>query len=381
MKYLIMLMMAVFVFLSCRYNLSARDAVLSLYLREIEAVSGEWDEYRDRELGAWERLNAEPDDSWSGRNEMETQEWTELKDKVHMKWRKFVHSSKTVWVAYDEEANTRSSVDFDKGKIVVATTVPVRSSIAEREAKRNIARQVKQIICNGTVLENQVSGKKGEIINDKNIETFIREQVLDSVTAVSQTFRGGDNIIRRTYTTAIPLVTDHIRIRAKKYIPLVKKSASRFNLSPELIMAIIQAESCFNPMALSSCGACGLMQVLPGQGGRDAYLFVFGKDKIVSRKFLYQPLNNILLGSAYLYLLKNKYFCDIKDKLKNRYLSICGYNWGPTAVRERILNRYSFSGLNRPEAFELLKQKSPKETGRYLQQVIRMIPAYDPFFI
>lgn len=59
----------------------------------------------------------------------------------------------------------------------------------------------------------------------------------------------------------------------KRYIPddkerldllrRIHRAATRANLSPEVVLAVIQIESAFNPYALSRVGAQGLMQVMP----------------------------------------------------------------------------------------------------------------------
>lgn len=49
---------------------------------------------------------------------------------------------------------------------------------------------------------------------------------------------------------------------AKKIVNAVKKYSNEYNIKPSLIFAIIEKESTFNPAAVSSVGAVGLMQVL-----------------------------------------------------------------------------------------------------------------------
>lgn len=44
---------------------------------------------------------------------------------------------------------------------------------------------------------------------------------------------------------------------------LVHREAKRANLEPELVLAVIQIESAFNPYAVSVVGAQGMMQVMP----------------------------------------------------------------------------------------------------------------------
>ena len=46
-------------------------------------------------------------------------------------------------------------------------------------------------------------------------------------------------------------------------LKLVHHEANRAGLSPELVLAVIDVESAFNPYAISSAGAQGLMQVMP----------------------------------------------------------------------------------------------------------------------
>lgn len=46
-------------------------------------------------------------------------------------------------------------------------------------------------------------------------------------------------------------------------LKLVHAEASRANLAPELVLAVIDVESYFNSWAISSVGARGLMQVMP----------------------------------------------------------------------------------------------------------------------
>ena len=48
-------------------------------------------------------------------------------------------------------------------------------------------------------------------------------------------------------------------------------AARRYNLEPELIYAIIETESSFNPYAVSHANAYGLMQVVASTAGRDVF--------------------------------------------------------------------------------------------------------------
>lgn len=62
----------------------------------------------------------------------------------------------------------------------------------------------------------------------------------------------------RRLTKRVP--DDRFRIELLK---MVHYEATRAGLMPELVLAVIDIESAFNPYAISSAGAQGLMQVMP----------------------------------------------------------------------------------------------------------------------
>ena len=145
-------------------------------------------------------------------------------------------------------------------------------------------------------------------------------------------------------------------------------------------MAVIHTESYFNPFARSHAGAYGLMQVIPRYAGREAYQFIYKQDRIITPPYLYEPVNNINLGSAYLYLLYKKHFADIQGRDKRLYLTICGYNWGPTAIRQKIIQRYQVSFMSSDKLYGLLRYRTPKETSDYLEKVTERSTTYSQFF-
>ena len=98
-----------------------------------------------------------------------------------------------------------------------------------------------------------------------------------------------------------------------KYAGLVEKKAKKYNLMPELIHAVIEAESAYDPNAVSSAGAVGLMQLMPATARR------FG----VSDRT--DPEQNIDAGANYLRKLLSMFDNDVK-------LAIASYNAGEGAV-------------------------------------------------
>jgi len=99
----------------------------------------------------------------------------------------------------------------------------------------------------------------------------------------------------------------------EKYTPAIADAARRHNLPPALVHAVITAESAYDPQAVSSAGAVGLMQLMPETAQR------FG---VANRK---DPVANVAGGTKYLRLLL--------DLFKNNLtLAVAAYNAGENAV-------------------------------------------------
>ena len=189
---------------------------------------------------------------------------------------------------------------------------------------------------------------------------------------------------RIQYTVKIPLVKNHLSKRATKYSSMVKKQASRFNLDPSLVMAIIHVESHFNPLAKSHIPAYGLMQLVPESGARDSYSKLFGKDWVPSARYLLSPKKNIELGCNYLSILKNQYFKEIKDSQSKEYCIIAGYNTGSgnvsrafTGQKNIVIASKKINKLSsRKVKQRLLNQLPYKETKKYLVEVLEKRKLY-----
>lgn len=107
----------------------------------------------------------------------------------------------------------------------------------------------------------------------------------------------------------------HLKANKRKYTPLIEEAAIKHGIDPKLVHAVIYAESAYNATAVSSAGAVGLMQLMPGTAQQYGAL---------NRK---DPKQNIFAGTQYL-----KYLLDLfKDDLR---LSIAAYNAGENAVKK-----------------------------------------------
>ncbi len=105
-----------------------------------------------------------------------------------------------------------------------------------------------------------------------------------------------------------------VAIPSRRTGDLIERWALERELDPELVRAVVQVESGYNPRALSAKGAMGLMQLMPDTA----------RDFEVADPW--DPEQNIRAGTAYLKRLLDRF-----DDLE---LALAAYNAGPEAVTQ-----------------------------------------------
>ena len=131
------------------------------------------------------------------------------------------------------------------------------------------------------------------------------------------------------------------------YLELIEKIAAQYGADPDLIAAVIQAESSFDPYAVSSSGASGLMQLMPATAAGLGVGDVF------------DPEQNIDGGVRFLLGQIIRYDGDV-------LMALASYNCGANG-----LSRRGITSLSDPEQWELL----PQDTQTYLNNIIEILDA------
>ena len=125
-------------------------------------------------------------------------------------------------------------------------------------------------------------------------------------------------------------------LKRSKFDGAISKAAKLYRLPSNLLHAVIEVESNYNPDAVSSAGAVGLMQLMPATSAR------FG---VVDAR---NPISNITGGARYL-----RYLIDLFEQ--DLQLVLAAYNAGENAVIKR--------GFRVPPF---------KETEEYVRKVLRI---------
>lgn len=131
---------------------------------------------------------------------------------------------------------------------------------------------------------------------------------------------------------------------ADQYVPLIQQVCSRFGVDSDLVKAVIQVESNYQPRAISPKGARGLMQLMPATAAR------YGVKRI------FDPQQNVEGGVRYLRDLLDLFNSDLE-------LVLAAYNAG----ENRVLQMNGIPNF--------------KETQNYVRKVLALYrgdPTYVP---
>jgi membrane-bound lytic murein transglycosylase C len=301
---------------------------------------------------------------------------------------------KKKYVKYTQNYRSRAIVDFDRGQITVET-------LEETNPRESLSRAVV------TTLLTPQDPRVVDVFSDKDVpvnsveEPYLLGLVTDQEGKPVRTQEEaeafakyllnkkiGTRVLEQEGTKKhatfvnINMVVNLPQKQAEKYRALVLRYAEQYKMSPSLVFAIIRTESNFNPYAVSSVPAYGLMQLVPTSGGRDAYRRAKGEDVAPTRDYLFDPQNNVELGTAYLNVLMFNQLEEVSNDISREYCVIAAYNTGSgnvlrTFSKNRTTAVQQINGLQPGALYDKLRSNLPyQETRNYLEKVTTVRKSY-----
>jgi len=152
-----------------------------------------------------------------------------------------------------------------------------------------------------------------------------------------------------------------VAMRPRPYEDLVRASAARHHLDPNLIWAVMRVESVYNPSIVSYAGAIGLLQIMPRTGRLIAN--ALHRPEFTTADLL-DPATNIEFGAWYLR--------SLLDRFEGRIpLAVASYNGGPHNVRRWMAEHSDAMPV------DALCERIPfTQTFRYVRRVLHHYAAY-----
>jgi len=377
-------------------------------MSEFRQFASQQEDALNEELNEFEKFKKELEAGFAEYEKTYQDEFHAYKQEILTQWGEFKDTSPSVWVSYDDAGKVRRTVNYKTGDVQVELLIDKGKYIDQ--AKSDLDKAVYRLM-NTTekeafkkdVVANRVEEKisklgkllqKGDLTDERlfAIEDFVALKINHSGymnvsadaknaanTDVRNAVKDDKEIVRISFK-----IPHSIHEKAARYAQAVSMAADKENISDELIYAIMETESSFNPMAKSHVPAYGLMQIVPRSAGKDATAYLYGKAKILAPSYLYKADNNITIGAAYLHVIHYKYMRKVKDETSRMYCAIAAYNTGTTNVAKAFIKRSSFqkavaeiNKLESDEVYERLKNYLPyKETRNYIIKVSTRMEKY-----
>jgi len=354
-----------------------------------------------------------------------------FKNAVEKKWDTYKESTSKSYVTYSKDLSSRTIVDFEKGEVTIEVIVdeedPKYDSYESKydlDIDKQFANKYKtnkktlsirtrllNIITMFVLQDDEDTNSDGssnssfvkqlsKLLKEKGDDgqPILKDQLVDAggkaVEGVGNTLSAAKDLIsdktkkvrmhfakdgkkRTIISIKIPLSDNHMEKRRERYKELIEIEARRFNIPTEIALAIAETESAFNPKAKSHVPAYGLMQLVPKTGARDAYQWIYKKDKFITGRYLYKPRNNVELGCAYLSMIRHHYFSDIRDDERAYLCAIPAYNAGVGNVSKALIDKTNIkeaskkaNKMNRDELYnKLYSDLNSNEAKNYLKKV------------
>lgn len=328
------------------------------------------------------------------------------KTKITQVWGDYRPGDKTTWVEYDNEG-VRKSVNFETGEVeieVIANQADSKEKISlilkkkilalmlmsKRDAFKNdvVAQAVEQKIKNQPTVKTAIVEKTPIM---RNLVPEVNSGNVQEITKISKKYERQSTVdVRKSQRENKKIVRVKFQIptdapkKSKAFLSRAQQIATKENVPLTLVMAVMEAESAFNPMAKSHVPAYGLMQIVPRSAGIDATKYLFGKGKVLSPSYLFNSDKNIEIGGAYLHILYFRYLKKIENPVSRLYCAIAAYNTGAGNVARAFIGNTNINKaaktINRltpKQVYQKLRKDLPhKETKDYVKRVSTNMKKY-----
>ena len=338
-----------------------------------------------KEKAEFEQMKQSQMNAFNAYKKALNKEYQSYKDELNKYWKHPELSTKKVWVSYSNDKQSRSTVNFAKENYSVAVIAKNKKDAIQKLAKRiayvasvntqevvkidalqkNVAKISKEIGGQNTrvdpqpILSELLFKKKP---TRKSLQKYVQNVLKEHKLRVNK----AKNNKEKVYKIVVQLPKYSKYKRSIVFKDEVAHNSQRFQLPAELLFAIMQTESDFNPFAKSRIPAYGLMQIVPTSAGRDAYRFLYRRKGMPTVTYLYNSKHNIEMGSTYLHILYFSYLRKIKNPISRLYCAIAAYNTGAGNIAWAFTGKY-----NMTKAAPKINKLTPEEVYEYLLNNLR----------
>ncbi|MDQ7068887.1 MAG: transglycosylase SLT domain-containing protein [Sulfurimonas sp.] len=331
------------------------------------------------------------------------EEYKNYKKELSKYWEEPKLSSKKQWVSYTKDKKSRSNVDFAKNsysvEVIAKTLDDAKKKLKERItyiAGKNtkevvqtdpLQKKIAQISKSPDVVSSSVNAKPiltTLLFPRQPSKAELNTYAMQTIQANKITQTKAKDKKENIYKVVVKLPKNSKIKLSAVYQTDVSKNSKEYKMPVDLLFAIMQTESDFNPFAKSHIPAYGLMQLVPWSGGADAYRMIYKKKGKPSATYLYNSSNNIQMGTAYLHILYYRYLRKIKDPQSRLYCTIAAYNTGAGNIawaftRTTNMNKAApkINAMTSEQVYaHLLSNLKYDEPKHYLKRVNKRMKVY-----
>jgi membrane-bound lytic murein transglycosylase C len=378
------------------------------YMRQQQQAIGS---YQQQQQAEFDQYVKDLEEGFAAFKKIYAEEQKRYSAEVTANWGDYKEGDKKTWVNYDSDDRSRQSVNFETGKVTIEVVTDQNASAetlkkelearlakllsttekeaydADKVAKRVEERLVKDH--SNVVEQGRPSAVKPVLApilpngaaTTQQEEKKLAQALLKEATATTKPKPGNSNEKITQVEFTIPA---KLEAKVKPVAARVKAIAAKEELPVPLVLAVIETESYFNPLAKSHVPAYGLMQIVPNSAGKDATAYLFGKAKVLSPSYLFDGNNNIEIGGAYLHILFYRYLKAIENPTSRLFCAIAAYNTGAGNVaktfgNDRNINKAAatINRMSPQEVYQRLHSNLPyEETRHYLERVSSRMAKY-----